>query len=200
MEKQLIISVGREFGSGGHIVAERLAKKYGLPLYDRNLLKEVAAERNLDSKELEYFDESKRNKWLTRTVNGMNSSAADNVANLQFDFLRKKAEEGKSFVVVGRCAESILKEYKGLVSIFILADVEDKIAHLMEEYHISAEEAEAMRIEKDKKRKQYHNSHCSGKWGDSRNYGISINLSTVGMDETVRILSEYIDSKMKKEI
>lgn len=197
MEKQLIISVGREFGSGGHIVAERLAEKYGLPLYDRNLLKAVAAERNLDSKDLEEFDEIKRNKLMSRTVRGFNNSAAQNVAFLQFEYLKRMADEGKSFVVVGRCSETVLKEYDRMVSIFILADYEDKIKRLMDTHHISRREAEAMRLEKEKKRKQYHNSYCDGKWGDSRNYEISVNLSKIGMDETVRVLSEYIDARMK---
>ena len=117
MKKQLIISVGREYGSGGHIVAERLAERYGLPLYDRNLLKEVAADRNLDSKDLEEFDEIKRNKLMSRTVRGLNNSPAHNVAMMQFEYLKRMADEGKSFVIVGRCAEAVLKECDALISI-----------------------------------------------------------------------------------
>ena len=68
MDKQLIISVGREYGSGGHVIAQRLADRYGLPLYDRNLLKELAAKKNLNAEELEAFDEVKRNRLLSRTM------------------------------------------------------------------------------------------------------------------------------------
>ena len=89
MEKQLIISIGREFGSAGHEIADRLAKHYGLPMYDHNLLREVAKERGLDAAKLEEFDEKKRNKLLTRTVRGMSNSPAQNVAQIQFDFLRE---------------------------------------------------------------------------------------------------------------
>ena len=92
-QKQVIISIGREFGSAGHEIAERIAKRYGLSLYDHNLLREVADSHNVSSEELEIFDEMKHNKFLYRTVKGMSSSPADNVALMQFNFLREKAEK-----------------------------------------------------------------------------------------------------------
>ena len=113
-KKQLIISVGREFGSGGHEIAQGLADHYGLPMYDHDLLREIAAKRNLDSNELAAYDEVKWNRFLYRTVRGLNSSPEQNVANLQFDYLREKAKAGDSFVVVGRCSETILREYNCL--------------------------------------------------------------------------------------
>ena len=108
--KQLIISIGREFGSGGHEIAEKLSKLYELPLYDHNLLRELAAEKNLDHDSLAEFDETKKRRGLFRTVRGMNSCPAYNVAQLQFEFLKKKADAGESFVVVGRCAENEISE------------------------------------------------------------------------------------------
>ena len=104
MEKQLIISIGREFGSGGHEIAEILAKHYGLNLYDKNLLQEIANEKSVEVKNLEKYDEVPRNLFMTRTVKGYSNSAEENLANMQFDYLRKKAESGESFVVVGRCS------------------------------------------------------------------------------------------------
>ncbi len=102
---------GRSFpldeSSEHRTIAERIAKRYGLSLYDHNLLREVADSHNVSSEELEIFDEMKHNKFLYRTVKGMSSSPADNVALLQFNFLREKAEKGDSFVVVGRCSETI---------------------------------------------------------------------------------------------
>lgn len=196
MEKQLIISIGREFGSAGHEIADRLAKHYGLPLYDHNLLREVAKERGLDASVLEEFDEKKRNKLLTRTVRGMSSSPAQNVAQIQFDFLREKAESGKSFVVVGRCSEYVLKDY-GVVSIFILGDMDTKIARIRRLYNKTEKEARFMIADRDRSRKAYHNSHCPVKWGDSRGYDLSLNSSRLGMDESVKILTNYIDTRMK---
>lgn len=196
MEKQLIISIGREFGSAGHEIADRLAKHYGLSLYDHNLLREVAKERGLDAAALEEFDEKKRNKLLTRTVRGMSNSPAQNVAQIQFDFLREKAESGKSFVVVGRCSEYVLKEY-GVVSIFILGDMDTKVARIQRLYNKTEKEAKFMIADRDRSRKAYHNSHCPTKWGDSRGYDLSLNSSRLGMDESVKILTNYIDTRMK---
>ncbi len=101
-------------------------KRYGLSLYDHNLLREVADSHNVNPEELEIFDEMKHNKFLYRTVKGMSSSPADNVAMMQFNFLREKAEKGESFVVVGRCSETILKDYEGPISIFIIGDMDQK--------------------------------------------------------------------------
>lgn len=193
--KQMIISVGREFGSGGHEIAMKLAEHYGLPLYDHNLLDEIATKRGLDIEDLRDYDEKKRNKLLYRSVNGMNSSPSHNVAQLQFDYLKEKAASGESFVVVGRCSETILKGYKGLISIFILADLEAKVPRIMHIYNKNAEEAEALAHEKDRRRKKYHNSHCPIKWGDSRNYDVSINSTKLGINGTADMLIRYIDER-----
>ena len=99
MDRQLIISVGREFGSGGHVIAEALAERFHLALYDSNLLEHIAQEKNIDHGELKKFDEKPKNKLLSRTVRGYSSSAQENLANMQFEYLRKKAADGESFVL-----------------------------------------------------------------------------------------------------
>ncbi|HIW80091.1 MAG TPA: cytidylate kinase-like family protein [Candidatus Acetatifactor stercoripullorum] len=199
MKGQLIISIGREFGSGGHEIAQKLADQYKLPLYDHNLLDELAGRNNLDGDVLKEFDEAGRKKLLSRTVRGMNNSPEQNVAQLQFDYLRKKADSGESFVIVGRCSETILKGNTGLISIFVLGDMETKIERIMRLYQKSRKDAEELILEKDRKRKKYHNSHCRIKWGDSRNYDLSINSSRLGIEESVRILSQYIDARRKMQ-
>ena len=117
---QLIISIGREFGSGGHEIADMLSKHYNLPLYDHNLLREVAAQINVNHDDLKDFDETKKTKLFSRTVRGMSSCPAHNVAQLQFDFLKKKADDGESFVIVGRCSETVLKDCPALISVFVM--------------------------------------------------------------------------------
>lgn len=199
MEKQLIISVGREFGSGGHVIAQKLADKYEIPLYDYNLLRDMAIERNLNAEELEKYDENPGNLFFTRTVRGYSSSPEENIARMQFDCIRKKADAGESFVIVGRCAESVLKDHPDMISIFVLGDLEQKIIRTMEHNNISREKAKRMIEQHDKKRKAYHNHYCQGKWGDSRNYELSINSSKLGLDETTRIIIEYIESRRARE-
>ena len=195
MEKQLIISVGREYGSGGHEIAERLSKHYGIQLLDHNLLDEIAAEKNLDMQQLRGLDEKHRSRLASRTVRGYSSSPEENLYLLQFDYLKNKAASGESFVIVGRCSESILKEYDGLVSIFVLGDMDRKIERIMRLYQLSKEQAVRKIREKDMKRKRYHNGHCDGRWGDSRNYDITINSSKLGIDRSVTLLADYIDQR-----
>lgn len=195
MEKQLIISVGREFGSGGHEIAERLAKHYGIQLLDHNLLDEIATEKSLDVKPLKELDEKHKNVLSSRTVRGFSSSPEENVYLLQFEYLQKKADNGDSFVIVGRCSENVLKDYDGMVSVFILGDKKEKVQRIMELYQLPESLAEKLICEKDVKRKRYHNGFCEGKWGDSRNYDISVNSSKLGIDGTMEVLIDFIDRK-----
>ncbi len=193
MESQLIISVGREFGSAGHEIAEELAKHYKISLLDHNLLDEIAMEKQVDAESLRNHEEKHKNKLFHRTVRGFSSSPEENVALLQFEYLRNKAAKGDSFVVVGRCSESVLKEYDCMISIFVLGDRAVKRERIMELYDLNESMADRFMTEKDTKRKRYHNSYCEGKWGDSRNYDISINSSTLGVEKTVKLLVDYID-------
>lgn len=192
MEKQLIISIGREFGSGGHEIAELLAKKFNLKIYDRNLLQDIAEERNIDGEKLEKYDEVPRNLWMTRTVRGYSNSMAENLTNMQFEYLKNKANEGESFVVVGRCAETVLSSCPALISIFILGDRESKIGRITRLYSMSEDEAESFIDRQDSKRKNYHNYFCKGKWGDSRNYDVCMNSSKLGEEKTAALLADYI--------
>ena len=195
MEKQLIISVGREYGSGGHENAEKLANHYGIQLLDHNLLDEIAAKKNVKMDHLKELDEKHKNPLSSRTVRGYSSSPEENLLYLQFDYLRDKADAGDSFVIVGRCSETILKQYDSMVSIFILADREKRIERIMRLYHLSESDAAKKIHEKDTSRRRYHNSFCVGKWGDCRNYDVSLNSSKLGIDGSEKLLTEYIDRR-----
>lgn len=195
MEKQLIISIGREVGSGGHEIAEILAKHYNIPLLDKNILEDIAAKKNVDASDLKDVDKKFVFPLINRTVRGFSSSIQENVYLLQFEYLQEKAKAGDSFVIVGRCGEDVLKEYDELVSIFVLGDKEVKKARIMQKYDKNEFMAERMMREKDTERKLYHNSFCEGKWGDSRNYDISINSSVLGIEKTAELLIDFIDKK-----
>ena len=199
MANQVIISIGREFGSAGHEIAQKLSEIYGFTLYDQDILNQIASEYCLDERDLHGLDEKRKNLLLARTVLGMTNSPAENVANLQFDFLRRKADSGESFVVVGRCSDAILKGYPGFVSIFILGDMDKKTERIMKLYGLSRDKAQSFIEENDKKRKRYHNSHCDIKWGDSRGYDLSINSSKLGIDESVKLICRYIEARMKND-
>ena len=195
-DKQIIISIGREYGSGGHAIAEDIAKRFNIPLYDSNLLEIIAMEKHVDKDSLKVYDEVPRVKLFSRKVKGQSSSLEENVANMQFDYLKNKASAGESFVVVGRCSESILKEYPCMVSIFILGNMDAKIKRIMNIFNLSEDDA-IDKIERENfRRKMYHNYYCKGKWGDSRNYDFSINDSILGLKATADIIEDYVRKRM----
>ena len=115
---------------------------------------------------------------------------------MQFDYIRKKADSGESFVIVGRCAETVLSGHKGLISIFVVGDELAKIDRIKEVYHLSESDAIAKIRRHDKKRKQYHNRHSSFRWGDSRYYDVCINSSKLGLERTGAALENYIKERI----
>ncbi len=198
MEKQVIIAISREYGTSGHNIAQGLANRFDLPLYNRNMLDDIAAHKDVDVKNLHKYDERPRNMLISRTVKGMSNSPEEVIANFQFDYLKHKAQSGESFVVVGRCAEHVLREYPGLVKIFVLGDKEDKIRLVMEKRNVSEKEAASIMARHDKKRKAYHNYHCPIKWGDSRGYDVTINISRLGLEKTTDVLEQYVRMRMEQ--
>ena len=192
---QIIISVGREFGSGGRVIVEALAERFNIPIYDRHLITEIAERTGLTPEEIEKYNENPKKKIISRRVRGYSNSIEDNIAEMQFNFLKEKSDSGESFVVVGRCSETKLKYNPALVSLFVLADMDAKIKRVMEVYELSEEDAKEFIRKKDKKRKRYHNYHCSGHWGDSRLYDICINSTCLGIDKTVDYLENYIRAR-----
>lgn len=195
---QIIISVGREFGSGGRVIAEELAKRLNLPIYNRHLITEIADKTGMSASEVEKLDETPKSRLTSRRVRGFSNSIEDNIAEMQFNFIRQKAESGESFVVVGRCSESKLRDLDCLVSLFIIGDMECKIKRVMQVYELNKEEAADFITKKDKKRKRYHNYHVGMHWGDSRLYDLTINSSRLGIDKTIDFLESYIKTRMSK--
>lgn len=110
MDKQVIITIGREYGSGGHVIAQDIAKRFNVPYYNRNLIEEVAKQNNFDTDNIKDYDESPRKYLFSRTVQGYSNSPEEILAGLQFDFIKEKAASGESFVIVGRCADYVLKD------------------------------------------------------------------------------------------
>lgn len=196
--KQLIVAISRECGSGGHTIAELIAGHYKIPLLDRNLLTEMCNEKNINVANFEKFDEAPRNKLLSRTVKGFSNSPEEIIAEMQFDFLKNKAKQGESFVVVGRCAETVLKGNPALISFFVLGDMDNKIERISKLHSINRSESEAFIRRIDKKRKYYHNTHSDVKWGDSRNYDLCINSCRLGLESTFSVLLEYIDKRLAR--
>lgn len=194
-DRQVIIAVGREYGSGGHEIAKMIAERMNLPFYDRNLLSEVAREKGIDVSAIEKYDESPRRAFVSQTVRGYSNAPEDGLANMEFDYIRAMASRGDSFVIVGRCADTILAGNKGLITIFVTADDDRKIERISRILNVSEAEAARMIRAKNKKRKSYHNYYSDGKWGDSRYYDLLINSSRLGLEKTADVIEAYIKAR-----
>ena len=190
--RRLIISIGREFGSGGHEIGEILAKRLNLPLYDANILAKIANKSDMEYEDIMKYDEKVVNLFLTRKVRGFSNSLEETIAELQFDYLRKKADAGESFVVVGRCSDEILKDYDGFISIFVYGIEEEKVKRTMNLYKISEAEAKIMNKKVDLKRRLYHNRYCENKWSDMHTYDMCIDSGIFGTEVAADLLEKAI--------
>jgi cytidylate kinase len=193
MDKQIIITIGREFGSGGLEIAEKLGAKLGIPVYDKEYFTNLLKQDNILEKDQVLFDES--SPMTMPSISMIGSDWFDKQGRIdyaEFNYIKKEAEAGNSFIVVGRCAEYVLKDHPARVSFFILGDPEVKIKRIAQMYGLTEQKAATACKNMDKSRKSYHNFYSSVKWGDSRAYDLSINSSRVGIDNAVGIIEGYI--------
>lgn len=195
MGRQLLISLGREFGSGGHVIAKKMAEKLGIEYYDRNILNTIFGDDQKLIEKMEQYEEKTANPFLSRRVGSYSNSVEENLAMKEFDFIREKAKEGSSFVIVGRCGEMLLKEYPVHISFFVLGDMQDKIHRVQERCQLSERDAIDKIIRSDRIRKKFHNRYSDIKWGDSRGYDLCINVSRLGIDKTTEILLDFVEQR-----
>ena len=205
-----IITIGRQFGSGGREIGEKLAKHYGIKYYDKELLTRTAKESGFCEEMMHNHDERPTNSFLYNLVMdtysfGYNSSAfvdmpiSHKVFLAQFDTIKKIANEGPC-VIVGRCADYALSEYPNCLHVFIHADEKSKIKHIMEKHGdvTTEQKARDMMIKKDKQRQSYYNYYSSKKWGDAKSYHLSIDSSLLGIDGSVEIIKKFVELKKQK--
>ena len=193
MAKQFIISIGREYGSGGRVIAEHLAKTLNVKFYDKNIIEHIAQEKKLNLDQLKKYDEKARNIWLSRSVDGLSNSPADTIAQMQFDFLKERAQAGESFVVLGRCASYILRDFDCMIKVFVTSDMHHKMERIASIEHLDPVMVEDMIIKNNKKRKAYHNFYSKEKWGDSRYYDLIISTSKIGIDGACDVVLDYVN-------
>lgn len=205
MEKQVIISISREYGSGGHDIAQLIADDFGLPLYDKNILTDIARERELPVEDLKKYDETPKKWFNSRRVGEHSNSLEDVVAQFQFDYLQEKAAAGESFVIVGRCAETVLKDCGRLVSVFVFAEPEFRVQRIVQDMPELLELPEEERLRRgreqmhrvDRIRKQYHNRYAGAPWGKHDLYDLSVNSSRLDIAGTARVIGMFIRERME---
>lgn len=204
MKEKLLITIGRQFGSGGKCIAEGLGEKLGLPVYDKELLYIAAKESGIAPELFESADE-KSSKSLFGTLFGISTVNPgdpvipmggylnnDKLFEIQSKTILDIASQG-SAIFIGRCADYILRESSELISFFICAHLQERIERVSGEMSISFSDAESLIAKKDKKRSDYYNYYTFKKWGDASSYNISLNSSFLGLDGTVDLMRSIIE-------
>ena len=203
MQKSLIITIGRQFGSGGHEIGEKLAKKLGIKFYDKELIKLIAKQSGLCEKVLESYDEKPTNSLLYSIVMDIYPSVMytgptidQQIYQANYDTIRKLAD-GEPCVIVGRCADYILRDHPELVSVFIHANSDFRAARIAEEYKLPDAKVRDLLVKTDKKRASYYNFQSEKQWGAATSYNLCIESSEVGIDGAVDLIMDYVNYKKK---
>ncbi len=201
MAGNMIITIGREFGSGGHEVGRRLAAELGLKLYDKELLKMVAEESNICEQVLRDYDEKPTNSLLYSIVmdvypsmNYVGNTLSQQVSQAQYDTIRKLGEKG-GCVIVGRAADYILRDNPHMTSVFIHSSMRFRLDRVMEYEHIDEAKAREMILRADKKRASFYNFQTEKKWGAVSSYNLSLDTSDIGIDGCVKMIEAYLGQK-----
>lgn len=203
MAKKIIITIGRQFGSGGRYVGRLLAEKLDIPFYDKELLSEAAKQSGICEEIMEEHDERPTRSLLFSLVTGMQHHVGTGnfymdmplnhrIFLAQFDAIRKLAEDG-SCVIVGRCADYVLRDDPDTVSIFVKADMPSKIARAVKYYGVEEDKAEERIRKADKQRASYYNYYATATWGDVENYDLVVDTGVLGVEGAVELIAKFLE-------
>ena len=205
MEDHIIINIGRQLGSGGHVIGRMLALDFNANYYDRELLNLAAKESGFSEKVFEQNDERKGffRGLLSMGTPHFNSGSVykssfsqESLFQFQSDAIKKAAEKG-SCVFVGRCADYILRENRNVVNIFISAPMKFRIEQMMSRQNIGSEEARHLIEQEEGHRAQYYNYYTGKKWGMAESYDFCIDSSVLGLAETEKIIAAFVRKRFE---
>lgn len=202
--KKVVITIGRQCGSGGREFGKRLAEKLGIEYYDKELVRIAAKNSNLSPEISEMADERATNSLLYSIATGGSMRGMfngyyemplnDRVFLAQAETIKQLAHE-KSCVIVGRCANYVLREEENInvVNVYIYADMDYRIKRIKEEEQLTEKQAKDKIIKTEKKRRTYYNYYSNGNWGSASEYDLCINLTNIDFDVAVNMVKAYID-------
>jgi len=205
MNEKFVINIGRQLGSGGRAIGEKLAAKFGINFYDKELIQIASKESGLGKEFFEKADEKESHSFfggllgLRTNVNseiyGNNYLCNETFFKIQSDVIRELAEK-ESCVFVGRCADYILRENPRCVNVFITANTDDRVKRITQSHELSLEKAQVLIVKTDKKRAEYYSFYSNKVWGAAESYHLCINSSVLGIDETVAFIGHFIEQKL----
>lgn len=196
----LIISVGRQLGSGGRTIAKMLADEFGCKFYDREVLNLAAKESGFSE---EFFEKNDECKGFLNQIFHMhvpfisdssfydNGLSQENLFRLQSDAIRKAATESPC-VFVGRCADYVLREHPNMVTVFVTADIDERIKNVCHRHNCSPDEARKLIESREDTRSSYYNYYTGKRWGDSSSYDLCVNSSLLGLEGTKEFIADFV--------
>ena len=188
--KNRVITISREFGSGGRTIDKKVAEQLGIPCYDSELIQKIAEESGFDAKFVQEAGEYAPGGFLSnlssRTCGPTNE---DYLWKIQYQIISRLAGQGPC-VIVGRCADYILRDKADCLRVFIHADAQFRARRIVQEYGERAESPEQRLRDKDKRRAAYHRFYTNMKWGHAQNYDLTLNSGTLGIDKCVEIIRD----------
>ncbi len=198
-----IITVGRQYGSGGRYVAKLLAERLEIPYYDKELLAEVAKDSGIGKDLLEEHDEKNTRNFLFSMMSGSQPFADSGAMYMdmplnhriflaQFDTIRRIAGEGPC-VIVGRCADYVLRDEPHVLNVFIKASQEERIRRVVKYYGVDPLKAEEKLRKADKQRASYYNYYATNTWGDVNNYDLCVDTGTLGIEGSVELIAKCVE-------
>ncbi len=199
-----IITITRQFGSGGHDIGKALAKRLNIPFYDKELISLAAKESGISPEVFETVDEKATNSLLYSLSiglynynSGFSSTMGEMPVNDRLYILQhkiiKELSEKENFVVVGRCADYILKDKPNVVKVFVYADLETRVNRAVERNDIDKDRAKQAVIKADKNRANYYSFYSGKKWGQHENYDLCINSTNISTEQAVDLILSYLD-------
>lgn len=196
MDKKIIITIGRQFGSGGKCIADALGSRLGIPVYDNELILKAAQDSGFSAELFVRSDEKKRFFSLSSIFAGSYSTDTENYMSdkglfkMQCETIRKIASQG-SAIIVGRCSDYILRDMDGVLDVFITSPSEIRAERVAQRMGISIEKAAEIVEKKDKARAEYYNYYTFGEWGVASTYDLCIDSSILGMEGTADFIINF---------
>jgi len=202
MNMKKVITIGRQYGSGGREIGKKLAERYDIPFYDNELITRAAKESGFAEETFERAEEKATNSLLYSLAMGINVygnqdfgfsglSLDDRIFLAQSDVIRKVAEEGPC-VIVGRCADYVLREREDVFNIFVRASMDFRLERAIREYGVEEKKAADFILKNDKRRGNYYSYHVGEKWTNLNNYDMVICSSSMGIDNSVDCICAYL--------
>lgn len=203
MSSNTIVTIGRQYGSGGRYVARLLSEKLGIPYYDKELLAEVSKDSGICEDLLAEHDEKNSRSFLLSLMSGTQPFADSGAMYMdmplnhriflaQFDTIRRIASQGPC-IFVGRCADYVLRDEAGVFNVFIKASKENRIQRIIKLYNVDPLKAEEMIKKADKQRAAYYNYYATNTWGDVNNYDLCLDTGTLGVDGAVEVIASSLE-------